>query len=1046
MTRLVRVPDLHTFRQAIVDLACGGTPLDARNRLVVIPTQAAAAHLLRAIEDRRLAPGDALALPDFMTRHELVARLADRLPGRRARLTDPEREVLAGVACRMAIGEGNEPPFRLRPGLVAEIVRFYDSLQRNLKDVDTFERLALGALEPGAAHDRGAERLVRQTRFLVSAFRHFEGLVATTGRADEHVLRSRLIAETASHPWRHVVVGVGDHAFDRFGLVAADWDLLSRVPGLERIDLVATAGAVAGAFHERIHQLLPGIEEVRVASDRERPPPVLLVVPGAARTFSASAEVGSPSDPTSSAGWAVRFRGSPPARLRHGPPEASGGGTVREAGRGHPTAHACAAGTPQEGPPRISHLARDREEEVAGFARWVRQEMRGDKSDGVSGLGRMALVVRRPLPYVYVTREVLRSAGIPLQMFDALPLASEPFAAALDLVIAFVAGNFARGPAIALLRSPHVRLGPPDGAPDGALTPREVSALDRALSDAGYLGDLATLERLVTTWSDGEGSRRNGVRRAADLLLQAARRLAPLQRRAPCADHLAGLQEFLVEYEASPVADEAIGSRHRRGRAAVFDALASLRQAYAGFDARDVEFDETAAVLRRWIDAHTFSPGAGESGIHLVDADSAKFGDFDAVQLAGLIDGEWPDAPRRNIFYSPGLLRELGWPSETDRLDGMRASFNDLLRLPSSRLVVSSFALEDDAVVAGSALIDALTSAGLDAREAVAPAARIFEYEALGLEPVVTGALGPVARAAATRRIATPRRRRTGATAGHVMAGYSLSALERYQDCPFKFFAADVLKLEEPPEDEPMLSPRARGRFVHEVFQRFFEAWDARGRGTITVERVDEARALFQQVAEPLLARFSEAEALLERARLFGSAASVGVVDVVLGLEASRETPVRERWLEYRLEGDFSLGATGGSAVPIKGVADRIDLLDGNRLRVIDYKSGYAPQPKRALQAPIYALCAQERLTGRDGRPWQIDEASYVAFAGKRPLVRIVRPGADAAQVLEAARTRVVDIVGGIARGEFPPRPYELRICGYCAYPSVCRKDYVGEE
>jgi RecB family exonuclease len=127
-------------------------------------------------------------------------------------------------------------------------------------------------------------------------------------------------------------------------------------------------------------------------------------------------------------------------------------------------------------------------------------------------------------------------------------------------------------------------------------------------------------------------------------------------------------------------------------------------------------------------------------------------------------------------------------------------------------------------------------------------------------------------------------------------------------------------------------------------------------------------------------------------------------------------------------------------------VADRIDLLDGNRLRVIDYKSGYAPQPKRALQAPIYALCAQERLAGRDGRPWQIDEASYVALAGKRPLVRIVRPGAEASQVLEAARTRVVDIVGAIARGEFPPRPYELRICGYCAYPSVCRKDYVGDE
>ena len=968
-TRLVRVPDLHTFRQAIVDLACAGAPFAARDRLVVVPTRAAAAYLLRSIEDRRLAADEALVLPDIVTPGELIERLGERLAGCRERLTNQEREVLAGVASRLAIDEGKEPPFRLRPGLVAEIVGFYDALRHNLKDVDAFERLALGTLEPGAAHDRGAERLVRQTRFLVATFRHFECLVQRTGRDDEHSLRSALITEPAARPWRHVVLAVGDHSSDRHGLLTAHWDLLARVHGLERIDLVATDGVVAGAFHERIHQLLPGIEETHIAPDTERPAPILLVPPGGA-----------------------------------------------------------------------AQTARDREEEVAGFARWVRHEIRS--GDAVSAPGRMALVVRRPLPYLYLTREVLRSARIPLQMFDALPLASEPFAAALDLVLAFVTGNCARGPAVALLRSPHFRFGPDEAA----LAPHEVSALDRALSDAGYLGDPSTLERLVVTWRGAEGTRRPGVGRAADALLEMARRLAPLQSPAPCADHLAVLEGFLVHYEVPRDETDAFGSRRRRGRAAVFDALRGLRDAYAQFDSRDVEFDETAAVLRRWIDAHTFAPRTGEDGVHLVDADSARFGNFEAVQLAGVVDGEWPDTPRRNIFYSPALLRELGWPSEADRLDGIRAAFHDLLRLPASRLMVSSFALEDDAPVAGSTLLDTVSAAGLETREVPARTGRIFEHEALGLDPIDASWLTGNALASAQRRAGAVRGR-PGTTAGHSMSAYSLSALERYQDCPFKFFAADVLKLEEPPEDEPMLSPRARGRFVHEVFQRFFEAWDARGLGTITVERIDDARQLFHEVAEPLLARFSEAEALLERARLFGSAASVGIVDVVLGLEASRQAPIRERWLEYRFDGAFSLGATGGSVVPIRGVADRIDLLDGNRLRVIDYKSGYAPQPKRALQAPIYALCAQERLTERDGRPWQIDEASYVAFAGKRPLVRVIKPGsAEAGQVLAAARSRVLDIVGAIERGEFPPRPYELRICSYCAYPSVCRKDYVGDE
>ena len=58
----------------------------------------------------------------------------------------------------------------------------------------------------------------------------------------------------------------------------------------------------------------------------------------------------------------------------------------------------------------------------------------------------------------------------------------------------------------------------------------------------------------------------------------------------------------------------------------------------------------SAAMVRRHIEVHTFASRSGESGVHLVDADSAPFGEFDNVQLAGLVDGEWPEKPQRNIF------------------------------------------------------------------------------------------------------------------------------------------------------------------------------------------------------------------------------------------------------------------------------------------------------------------------------------------------------------------------------------------------------------
>ena len=979
-TRLVRAADLRSFRSALAALATGGSPLDARDRLVVVPTRAASLHLLRSIEDRMPQPG-AVLLPDFVTRAELHAKLFERIDppddvaGREASpYTIEEREALLAAACRAVIDAGGNPPFRVRPGLVGAMLEFFDALKRHQKSVDDFERLTIGKLDGGQETDRGAARLIRQTRFFGAAFREFERLCGASGGVDEHAMRDQMLARAAAHPWRHVVVAVRDRAGDQYGLHPVDWDLLARIPGLEQLDVVVTDTMLAGAFHERIHQWLPGIEETRLGD--------------------------------------------------------------------LPLAAPCPL------PPATYHVARDREEEVAAFARWVRAEAGGIERPQ---LDRIALVVRQRLPYVYLAREVFRTSGIPCQMFDALPLAAEPYAAAVDLLFSFVSANFARVPAIALLRSPHLRFTGAGGEPVRAT---DVAALDRALSEAGYLGGVDTLERLVESWG-AEGSRVSKAAVAGASVLQTVvNEVAPLRSETTIAAHLDRVVRFLTIHEnlpgpdppSRPEADDPLRARQLRARGAVLGLLRSLRDGYGRFDSRAVPFDEVAAMVRRGIETHTFASRSGDSGVHLVDADSAPFGEFDSVQLAGLVDGEWPDRPRRNIFYSPAILRDLGWPADADRVDGIRAAFADLLHLPAKELAISTFSLEHDTLVSQSALLDDVVRAGTG--EGARASLKTRPYAAEGGVGEGGVVLTDAARAWAERRVARPADSIVGGqTAAHVPRAYSVSALERYQDCPFKFFAADVLELEELPEDEAALSPRARGRFIHEVFQRFFEAWDRRREGRMTTETLDAARAVFAEVAEPLLATLPDADAALERARLFGSAISVGIVDVVLGIEATRPVDVIERWLEYRLDGEFTLGAPGGRAVPLRGVTDRIDLLAQNRLRVIDYKSGSVSQPKRALQVPIYALCAQERLAEQRGGTWQVDEAAYVAFTGKRSLVPIIKAGSDNPDaVLAEARTRLLDLVDAIERGEFPPRPYEPRICSYCAYPSVCRKDYVGDE
>jgi hypothetical protein len=68
-----------------------------------------------------------------------------------------------------------------------------------------------------------------------------------------------------------------------------------------------------------------------------------------------------------------------------------------------------------------------------------------------------------------------------------------------------------------------------------------------------------------------------------------------------------------------------------------------------------------------------------------------------------------------------------------------------------------------------------------------------------------------------------------------------------------------------------------------------------------------------------------------------------------------------------------------------------------------------------------------------------------VAFAERSPFVSIAA-GTDLAGALRTGQRRLRAAIAGIEQGDFPPRPEEPFRCIFCPYPSVCRKDYVGDE
>ncbi len=964
-TTLFPTPDLATFHHTLASCLASTSPWDLRDTVVLVPSRAAAVQLQWTLESIQLEREGAVCHPRLLTRDEFHGELHHRLDPRPRLLSPIERLVWGRAAAEAAVAQGADPPFKLRPGLVSEFIAFYDELRRHDRTVEAFERLLVGELDPSAEYDRGARRMLRQTRFLALMYRHYEARLTDSGWLDEHRLRERVLESGLHRPIRHVVVTTGDRATGTDGLWPADIALLARLTGLERVDVVSTGAVLDAGWRERLETLWPGIE-VR-SSESVAPAATRLVVP------------------------------------------------VDADGRRHFT-------------------WRDREEELLAVARQVKAR---DPAQ------RTAVVFQRPLPYLYLARQVFTSAEVPFDTHDTLPLAAEPYAAALDLVLAFAASGQARVPTLELLRSPHFDF----GSGDEPLAPSAIRGFDRALVDARYTGDATALASLVEHWRSS-GGRVRAAAAIAGVVVRLASELEPLSRTEPASTLLDCLLTFLERYRPPQAPGDDPESRSARARAAVIGLLRELRDAHRQHDDPDADLAWVTSTLRRLIEGATFAAPSGGTGVSLLDARAARFGRFDTVVLVGLVDGEWPERGRQSALYPASLTGQLGWAREIDRLRAARAAFHDLLSLARSRVLVSTVAFEDDAVVAASALVEDLQESGLDLQAEPTPAGRVTLDAGLAEAPERVPLTGESARWLDLRLArgtdVGPDRR--GAVGPQPPRQYSVSGVERYLSCPFKYFASSVLRLGEEPDDELIMTPRTRGRFVHEVLRVFFEEWAAKGLGAIDGASLEAARELAREVAERHLGELPARDRAVERAWLLGSPAAAGVVDRLLLLEVERPGRVKERLLEHPFDGRFTLsGPDGDRDVRLRGIADRVDLLEGGQLRVVDYKTGRAPDRNVSVQLPVYGRCAEQQLRERDGQNWVTVDAGYVAFGEPRGWVPLDRR-ATVDQAMADGQERFLTAVEGIEAGAFPPRPVEPFRCQYCEYPTVCRKDYVGDE
>jgi len=291
----------------------------------------------------------------------------------------------------------------------------------------------------------------------------------------------------------------------------------------------------------------------------------------------------------------------------------------------------------------------------------------------------------------------------------------------------------------------------------------------------------------------------------------------------------------------------------------------------------------------------------------------------------------------------------------------------------------------------------------------------------------------------------------SGALTSTPPARWSASSLNRYGQCPFKFWVADVLKLSVREEPEARLTVDRRGRLYHRAMELFHRRLRDAG---VQLAATDPAA-----LAGAIAGATGDALAEMERERDFrpGRFWEYEKHDIAFRLRSFVDFELRraqsdgERFEPALFEEQFGKreGAAplriscAGREVEIAGVIDRVDVAqagDGRRVRIIDYKSGTTrittkdAWEGRNLQMPLYALAIEQVLMPGAA----VSRGEYLSINGRTSVGALDFSGGDGDL---AART--VELVGEfeerVGRGDFTVRPSIAQVCKKCEHKRVCR-------
>lgn len=304
---------------------------------------------------------------------------------------------------------------------------------------------------------------------------------------------------------------------------------------------------------------------------------------------------------------------------------------------------------------------------------------------------------------------------------------------------------------------------------------------------------------------------------------------------------------------------------------------------------------------------------------------------------------------------------------------------------------------------------------------------------------------------------------------------YSITQLETYAKCPFKYFMQYVLGLTQTSDPTEEVEAVEMGSVLHKIMYEFYTRVRERD---ISISNCDDNT--FQQLVDLI---FQIGKENLS-SPIFASEITFFDKEKILGVNGDKKESILYKFLLKEREdkplpkpsyfevafGDIgsrikdekliSTAPIGTEKVTFKGKIDRIDVSsEDNSFDVIDYKLSMTSKPTSndinrgiSLQLPLYLFAAQ-KLFEQNKISLNPSEAFLYSLKfsetefGKNKISLISRKSdnqEEMKKLIDETLGKIESYVERIIKGEFPLTDLEDRetkVCRYCDFRKICRID-----